>query len=242
LGDHEVSVVVEVRPEREDPVPTAPEEFQFERERYQLTAGKRRALRLMAPVEVVDEHGSAAMVTSSSQDVVVMGTHVELDFDEDWLCYVGSVSIDPRVLGAKTTLSAALGTCEAKCNVIVVQQETSGPSIEIVIVEEAAGKYRARVERDGERTIIKILGGHPAIKRYLGAGPEFPSQDTVQARAIVAEVVAGEAARMVMEKKFSVAGELDAPAFYSEHTALLTKYLARCHKMMVSDAELPTSG
>jgi hypothetical protein len=241
LGDLEVTVLVEVRPEREDPEPTAPDAFKFERERYQMTTGKRRMLRLLGPVDVVDEHGSTAIVTSSSQEVVVMGGPMELDFDEDRLCYVATVSVDPRVLGAKAILTAALGTCQAECEVIVVQQETSGPSIEIVIVDEAAGKYRARVERIGERTIIKILGGHPAIKRYLGPGPEFPCQDTLQARAIVAEVIAGEAARMIMEKKFAVAGDLDGPAFYAEHTALLTKYLARCHKMMVSESELPVS-
>jgi hypothetical protein len=241
LGDQEVTVLVEVRPEREEPEPSAPDVFKFERERYQMTTGKRRQLKLLAPVEVVDEHGSTAIVSSASQEIVVMGGPVELEFDEDWLCYLGSVSVDPRVLGAKATLTAALGACQTSCEVIVVQQETSGPSIKIEIVDEAAGKYRARVEPVGERTIIKILGGHPAIKRYLGPGPEFPCQDTVQARAVVAEVIAGEAARMIMEKKFSVAGELDAPAFYAEHMALLTKYLARCHKMMVADSELPTS-
>ena len=46
---------------------------------------------------------------------------------------------------------------------------------------------------------------------------------------------------MIMEKKFAVAGDLDGPAFYAEHTALLTKYLPRCHKMMVSESELPAS-
>jgi arginyl-tRNA--protein-N-Asp/Glu arginylyltransferase len=61
----------------------------------------------------------------------------------------------------------------------------------------------------------------------------------MQARTVVAEVVAGEAARMVIERKYPTAGELDAAAFYSEHVQLLTKYLARCHKMMVSDLELP---
>lgn len=46
---------------------------------------------------------------------------------------------------------------------------------------------------------------------------------------------------MIMEKKFAVAGELDGPALYAGHPALLTKYLASCHKMMVSESELPAS-
>jgi len=51
-----------------------------------MAVGKRRMVRLLAPVEVVDEHGLTALLTSSSQDVVVVGTHVDLDFDEDQLC------------------------------------------------------------------------------------------------------------------------------------------------------------
>jgi hypothetical protein len=239
LGDHEVVVLVEVRPQREDPEPSIPETFQFERERYQMTAGKRRTLRLIAPVEVLDTRDGFATLSSSSQEVVVLGNRVELQFDEDALCYVGAVSVDPRVLGAKASLTATLGELEATCDVVVVQNEGSGPSLDIKIVDEAAGKHRARVERTGDQTVIKILGGHPAMRRYLGPGPDFPNQETLQARVVVAEIVAGEATRMVMERKFAVAGELDAPAFYSEHSSLLTKYLTRCHKQMVADQELP---
>lgn len=238
-GELEVTALVEVRPEREDPEPSIPETFEFERQRYQMTVGKRRSLRLRAPVEIVDEKGVSIALTSSSADVVIMGGRTELEFEEDSLCYVAFVEVDPRVLGAKATLTANLGDLQADCEVIVVQQEATGPSLEIIIVDEAAGKYRARVERVGDRTVIKILGGHPAIRRYLGPGPDFPNQDTVPARTVVAEVIAGEATRMVMEKKFPVPGELDAPAFYSEHIGLLAKYLTRCHKMMVAELELP---
>ncbi len=204
-----------------------------------MTIGKRRMLRLLAPVEVFDTRSFVATVTSSSQDIVVLGQKVELEFDEDLLCFAGTVTVDPRVLGAKATLTASLDDLESSCNVVVVQQESTGPSLEINIVDEAAGKYRARVEKSSNRTVIKILGGHRAIDRYLGPGPGFPHQETLQARALVAEIVAGEATRMIMEKKYPTAGELDAPAFYSEHSGLLAKYLTRCHKMMVSETELP---
>ena len=99
------------------------------------------------------------------------------------------------------------------------------------------GRYSAYVERVEEVTTIKILGGHPGIKRYLGPGPEFPHQDSPLARLAIAEIVAGEAARLVMERKYRAAGALDGPAFYAEHLLYLEKYLPRCHRMMLADAE-----
>lgn len=235
-GDAEAFAAVEVRPEREVPDPVPPTALEFDRPRYQLAHGKRRWLGLRAPVEVVNEADTTTVrVTSSDAGVVVLGGSVKLDFDEDELCFVGRVQVDPRVLGARGMLTAALGAARATCDVVVAQHEGGGPRLEIKIVNEVQGRYRAYVERVGEVTTIKILGGHAAIKRYLGAGPEFPLQDSPAARLIIAEIVGGEAARLVMERKYRTTGELDAPAFYAEHLLYLEKYLPRCHKMMLGD-------
>ena len=237
-GELEAIALIKVRPEREDPEPSPPDEFEFERNRYQMTLGRRRHLILYAPVDVSDAHGTEFSVQSDSSGVVVLGGGGSLEFDEELLCYVGQVEVDPRVLGQKATLTASLGEETAKCEVVVAQSDTGGPSIAIRIVDEAGGKYRALVDREGEQTVIKILGGHPAIRRYLGPGPVFPNQDQLGARLMIAEIVAGEASRIVMERRFSVSGELDAPAFYSEHLTYMQRYLSRCHKMMVGDGEL----
>jgi hypothetical protein len=239
-GDAEAIASVQVRPEREVPEPVPPKELEFERTRYQLAHGKRRALVLRAPVEVTnDANTTVVRVISSDLGIVVLGGEIGLEFDEDELCFIGRVQVDPRILGARGTLTASLGKAQAKCEVVVAQQEGGGPRLFIKVADEAQGRYRAYVERDGEVTTIKILGGHSAIKRYLGPGPKFPSQDSPAARIVIAEIIAGEAARLVMEKKHRAPGELDGPAFYSEHLLYLEKYLARCHKMMLVDAETP---
>jgi len=242
-GDTEAVASVEVRPEREIPEPVPPEVLEFERKRYQLAHGKRRMLALRAPVDVINvARTSTARVESSHQGVVVLGNKVDLEFDEDQLCFVGLVSVDPRDLGAKATLTATLGADTAQCEVIVAEREAGGPRLVIKIVDEAQGRYRAYVERQGELTTIRIMGRHSAIKRYLGPGPEFINQDSIEARLMIAEIVAGEAARLVMERKYRSPGELDGPAFYAEHLYYLEKYLARCHKMMVADVADSVSG
>ncbi len=223
-----------MRPEREIPDPVPPIELEFERPRYQLAHAKRRSLVLRAPVEVINRANSTVVhVESSDAGIVVLGGSVTLEFDEDELCFIGEVQVDPRVLGARGTLTATLGASRATCEIIVSQHDGRGPRLDIKIVDEAQGRYRAYVERVGEVTTIKILGGHSAIKRYLGPGPEFPHQDSPTARVLIAEIVAGEAARLVMERKYRTTGDLDGPAFYAEHLLYLEKYLSRCHKMLV---------
>ena len=237
-GEAEAIASIEVRPEREVPESQPPEDLEFERSRYQLAHGRRRSLLLRAPVEVINQADSAvARVLSSDSGVVVLGGDVNLEFDEDELCFVGRVQVDPRVLGARATLTATLGAACARCEVIVAQHEGGGPRLAIKIVDEAQGRYRAYVEHEGEVTTIKILGGHSAIKQYLGPGPGFPNQDSPSVRLMIAEIVAGEAARLVMQKKYRAPGELDGTAFYAEHLFYLQKYLQRCHRMMRADTE-----
>src|SRR5262249_8904306 len=134
-GEVEAISTIEVRPERAVPDPVPPSELEFEHARYQLAHGKRRSLLLRAPIEAINEADTAVVrVESSDQGVVVLGPPVKLEFDEDELCFVGRVQVDPRVLGAKGVLTATLGDADATCDVVVAQHEGGGPRLEIKIV------------------------------------------------------------------------------------------------------------
>ena len=122
-----------------------------------------------------------------------------------------------------------------------MRKEESGPGLRIQIVDEEAGSRRALVESEGEQQVIKIMGRHPVMKRYRGLPPDFPGEDLTATKCVVAEIVAGEAARMVMEKKFSFRSgehELDAARLYAEHYRYLAKYLNRCHRALVVENSL----
>jgi hypothetical protein len=147
---------------------------------------------------------------------------------------VGAAWLPPRGSGAAAPQGALRAIDPSACPRSCVHQ--GSPRLEIKIVDEAQGRYRAYIERVGEVTTIKVLGGHAAIKRHLGPGPEFPHQDSPTARLVIAEIVAGEAARLVMERKYRTTGDLDGPAFYAEHLLYLEKYLPRCHRMMSMDS------
>ena len=175
-------------------------------------------------------------VTSSGAGVVVRGGTVSLVFDEEQVCFVGRIEVDPRQLGASERLTAVLGSKLAECDVLVGRFEGDGPSVSFELVDQEMGHFRAWVEENAGGVKINILGANKALKRYLGPGPDFPCQNSPQARAVIAEIIAGEAARLVVQRKFRAAGELDGPAFYAEHLEYLDKYLRRCHVVMVGDA------
>ena len=237
-GDLEAVANVYVRPTRFTPDPVPPEDLEFEKPKYQMAHGRRRNLVLRAPSDVINTAGTTrARVASSDQGIVVLGQVVELDFDEDEMCFMGKVMVDPRVLGANAVLTATLGEAVATCEVAVREREGGGPSLQIKIVDESMGRFRAFVDVLGEGTVIKIMGRNPAIQRYLGPSPAFENQNSPQARAVIAEIVAGEAARLVVRRKYATPGELDGEGFDRKHLGYLEKYLPRCHRMLLSDLE-----
>lgn len=148
-----------------------------------------------------------------------------------------STEVEARTIGARTVLRAELGPAVATCNVAVTRDEEA-PNLHIRFADEEAGNSRAVVvTEDGQRT-LKIMGRHPAMQRYLGPAPDFPRQEEPLTQAILAEILAGEATRMVMERKYPIGGteELDGAGMYAEHLRYMKKYLTRCHRALVPSA------
>ncbi len=243
-GSHSAVALVEVRAERAEVEVPPPETLQFERDSYRVAFGKKKTVRILAPAELVDLHGKDVHVQSSDPSVVILaGGKSLLRLDEEHEFYVGEIMIDARKLGAKATLTAKLESTIATCN-LAVTRDDEGPSIKIEIENDEAGRYRAIVDKDGQQVIIKIKGGHSALRRYGGSPPDYQERDQPLFKALVAEIVADQAARMVLERKFPVSGaeQLDAARFYAEHYFYLSKYLTRCHKVLVADERADQSG
>ena len=237
-NEHTADAMVDVRPERETIEVSPPEVFQFERDRYRVAWGKKKGIRLVAPVEFVAEHGTSFRVSSSNPGVVALGGLGELILQEELEYYVGEVILEGRTIGATATLRADVGSEFATCGVSV-RKEEGGPGLRIRIADEEAGSRRAIIEQEGDLTVIKIMGRHPVVKRYRG--PDFRGDELPITKSVLAEIVAGEAARMIMEKKFplqSGENELDAARLYAEHYRYLSKYLVQCHRSLVVDTGL----
>jgi hypothetical protein len=240
-GAHSAVALVEVRPEAEVvEVDTQPaQQLQFERDNYRIAWTRKKTLRLFAPLADIASHGTDVSISSSDAGVVVRKSHAKFLLDEELEQYVAEVVVEARTLSARATLTAKLGDIAATCAVVVTKEE-EGPTLSIRIVDEEAGNYRAVVEQSGAQTTIKVMGCHPIMKRYRGPAPQFPGNDLPATQLVVAEIVADQVARMILEKKFpsSLNEQLDAARFYVEHYRYVSKYLTRCHRTLLSDAQL----
>ena len=240
-ANHSAVALIEVRPEREiveveaHPV----ERLQFERDNYRIAWTRKKAIRIFAPLADIARHGTDASVSSSDPGVVVRKGRVAFSLDEELEQYVAEVTVEARTLSSQASLTAKLGDLAASCRVVVTKEE-EGPTLVIRICDEEAGNYRAIVEQDGAQTTIKVMGRHPIMKRYRGPAPGFPGDDLPTTQLVVAEIVADQVARMILEKKFpsSVHEQFDAARFYVEHYKYMSKYLPRCHRALLSESQL----
>jgi len=235
---HEVGLI-EVRPERilEEVEIQPPATLQFERDGYRVTYGKRKKLVVIAPAELVDVEGKDVRVSSSTDGIAVLG-EATLEYDDDLDYYTATVVVEGRQLGAKAIIRAVLGEVTATCQVVVLRTE-EGPRLQVRIENDEAGFRRAIVD-PGEVTTIRIMGLHPVIRRYRGAAPEHSGEDKAAFKALLAEIIAGEVVRMLMEHKYRAGATefRDAASLYVDHGRYLSKYLARCHRMLVPDGAL----
>ena len=241
-SENSAVALIEVRPEREIiEVETQPvDHFQFERDNYRIGWTRKKTIRLFAPLVDIATHGLDVSVSSSVPGVVIRKSKNKFSLDEELEQYVAEVIIEARELSSQSTLTARLGDLQTTCRVVVTKEE-EGPSLSIKMVDEEAGNYRAIVEEEGNQTIIKIMGRHLIMKRYLGPAPDFPGNDLPTTKLLIAEIVSDQVARMILEKKFpssSVHEQIDAARFYVEHYRYMTKYLTRCHRALVSDTQI----
>ena len=112
ISDESATALVNVKAEREmieeelDP----PDTFQFARPVYRVGWQKRKDLELVAPVDVVAEHGTSAPVQSNDAGVVRKGSGVvKLSLDDKREYYCGSVAIEARNLNVNATLLICRG-------------------------------------------------------------------------------------------------------------------------------------
>lgn len=237
--DQTAVALVETRPEVEvvevEVIP--PEDLEFERDSYRLTWTKKKKIRIVAPAELVDSEGPSLRVASSDPGIVVLGGPPLMTFDDEVEFFVGTVEVEARTIGSRAVLRAELGTASATCNAVVTRDEEA-PNLHICFVDEDAGNSRAVVVTEDGQRVMKIMGRHPAMRRYLGPAPEFPYQERPLTQSILAEILAGEATRLVMEKKYPLGrtDDLDAAAMYADHMRYMKKYLTRCHQQLVPEA------
>ncbi|MBJ7604466.1 MAG: hypothetical protein JF888_14995 [Candidatus Dormibacteraeota bacterium] len=226
--------------------PPAPLTFQFERTQYRVAAGKRKSLLLLAPKAAIDRHGRFVVVTSSDmQGVLVRQRDLELgpSLDGDW--YQALVEVEARQHGAKATLSAVCGTGPLRAETTVeVRRDETGPLPPTIRIASVPGYVRGTFETDDAGAVtITVNATHQGVKRYFGAPPDFPGQESIPARLLMAEIVADltvlDTLRRLLKQQ-----ALTVEQTYRRRFQLLSELLPLCHASQLSEDDLgsPSAG
>lgn len=225
-GDVLETAMLEVRRERPAP-PPPPDRLQFEKTNYTVKPGRQKKVRIVAPEQVILDHGDSVEVGVKGEAIVRVGQPVKL-LPNDEGYFEGVILLEARASHGSVQLTAYVGDTTAQSSARVAQTaDDSGLEFQFRVRNEERGPYRAVFEGN---TIV-IMGLHPAVRKILGKPPEFARQDEPIGRAVIAEIIAFEVTRKVVESRYKTR-ELDAGQVYSLHQATLPRYLKKCQSLV----------
>ena len=238
LGDATADTGIEVQ-EKEKPT-VIPEGISFEHNSYNVRLGKTKKLSLRAKIPGQDLEGVMVKVSTDTKAIVPLRPLIPLGWDRTLGCFTAEAEIAGNE-GAKGKISAHWEKFDAEARVTVVKHELTGPfSFEPKIVDEDFGPQRAIWDRPNG--LLKISAKHKSVGRYLGPAEErFPGQEKPHFKTLLAEIVADQVARYIIETREEKQGkdeDLDAPAFYLMHPKYMGEFLPIAHEMQLPSLEL----
>ena len=220
--------------------PPAPLTFEFDRASYRVAAGKSKKLLLLAPRAAVEKHGAQVSVASSDSGVLIRHGSIELlpSPDGDWFQAV--VDVEGRQYGAKATVTAHCGSGLLRAETSVdVRRDQRGPIPPEIKLEAMQSFVRGTFDTD-EMTgavTIKVNATHPGVRRYFGPQPEFKGQNTVEARLMIAEIVADLTVLDTLRKQLKQQS-MPIDQAYRRRYRMLNELLPLCHASQLGDADL----
>lgn len=228
-ADCAVEVVRSVTP----PQPVPPTTFEFEHQTYTLTLGKKRTLRLRAPVGQASDGDVLRVSSSDPNAVVVLGGGRSVMRLKPALGFLEAVvEVDGRVDQAKSVLTAMGKGKTARAMVVVSKTVQSGVDWETALVSDLPGDWRAAWTSDFR--VLKVYGEHPALKPYLGSAAEgYPGQHSDLWVVIATELTCDAVVRRMLQMKYGTS-EVDAYGLYTEHNKRLSQLLTRARRVAAS--------
>lgn len=221
-------------------------DFSFERDSYNLLVGKEKTIRVLAPATVVEEYGQRVTLYASHNEIVFRSAAgLELQRDSRLGCFTGVARVVGRQLGARGVIEARLGFSQCKTRVQVVQIDPARTlPLDFRIEPETYGNQRAIWDPPTGFT-LKIAAQHPAVARYLGPAREnYPGQHTPLFKLLLAEIVAENVSRRLMELsevKLNYDKAMDVQAFYREHFRLTGEFLPIAHRTMLKEQDIASA-
>jgi hypothetical protein len=240
-GFPSVAVDIDVIEPLEPQPPEAPLTFQFERASYRVPLGRSKKILLLAPAPAVERHGTRVTVTSSNaQGVLVRQPHADLapSLDGDW--YQTVIEVEGRQHGAAATVTAQCGSGPLRADASVsVRRDTAGPTPPEIKFAAMQSPVRGTFDTNEATGLVTITvnATHSAVRRYFGPPPDFRGQESLQARLMVAEIVADLTVLDVL-RRYLRQQPVPVEQLYRRRFIMLSDLLPLCHASQLTEAEL----
>jgi hypothetical protein len=236
LGKRTADCAVEVVTPEAPVEPVPPTVLEFEHRTYTLAVGKKRTLRIRAPLGDYTDVESLRVTSSDSKAVVVMGGgRTVLVANLRSKAYEGTVDVEARADQAKSTLIARDTKGRTAQATVSVAKTQSGVDWDTTLVSEAPGDWRAAWSSDFR--LLKVYGEHPALKPYLGKASEgYPGQHSDLWVVLAMELTCDAVVRRMLQLKYGTS-EVDAYGLYTEHNKRLSQLLTKARKAMKLTSE-----
>lgn len=187
------------------PVEVIPDQIAFETKRASIAPTKKRRLLISAPIEYV---GDIVEITSSN-DVLIVNPRVKLSPSPSGLVSQGVVIATAGGDLGSSIISVSLDGKSDACEVQVVEPgQSKYPKVhtEVVGNENPPRRVDMLLEEDG-RLFVKIYGRHLSLQRvfgkHLGGEKGFVNDQSPEAHATIAEIVAQQLSIYAVEREAS---------------------------------------
>lgn len=220
-------------------------DFAFEKREYKVRKGKQKEILILANwPEFVHGEVECQVASDSEEFIAFTGKKTKLrhiTFDDGTEMAIGKIKVFGKKIGGPTIIKTDLQKREINTSVFVLPPKELGHDIEIKVVDEDLGEQRA--VWDGN--LLKIGGRHSSIRRYLGPSPDFANQDSIHFRLLLAELIADNVARRILElnaqKNIREFEDMDVSSFYNKHRRYVNEFLEVAHKIQIPENEIIAS-
>lgn len=218
-------------------------DFSFEKNEYKVRKGKQKEIRILAKWPDFVHGWAECTVTSDNVEFVdIIGKKTRLrytKFDDGTEMAIGKIKVFGNKIGGPTIIKTILQRKEITAKVTVLPPKELGHNIEIKLVdEEALGEQRAVWSGD----LLKINTRHKTIRRYSGPPPNYSGQDTIHFHLLLAELIADNVARRILElnapKNTYEYKDMDVSRFYQKHRGYVNGFLEIAHRIQIPDNDL----
>lgn len=234
--------------EKEDPYSDLPYGLFFEKQNYTVHNNGTRTLSFIAKGRRFRKTAWEApnLVKSSRPEAITIlrgcSLCVESVIKDIWK---GTILVRGNGIGKSSIVTLSVpsksGTEVANARVKVVEKdEPAGVSIEIEIVPDQGGQWRASWDRDNPN-LLKVYAEHPTLKRYLGTYEQgYPGQNQPHFRILLAEIIADKVVQRIFEAKAEINPRLfnEPQRFFYLYSEEMSEFLPVAHQIMISDKKV----